>query len=199
MKQKIILASRSPRRARLLKQAGLGFKAKPSAAREYANPALPARKFVEVLAEKKALDVASRMKNALVIGADTILVCKGKKLGKPKNKLHAVRMLKQISGSKLSVYSGIAVIDSKTGRKSIGSEKTKITIRKLKDEEIRAYIRTKEPLDKAGAIAIQGIGAKFISRVDGSSSNVVGLPLECLHKLLKKFGVKLVVSERCNL
>jgi septum formation protein len=191
MKQKLTLASSSPRRKRLLLQAGLKFAVLAPDAKENISPTLPPRKYVEKLALKKALDVAGRVKGGLVIGADTILVCKGKKLGKPKDEKQAYMMLKLISNRKPAVYSGVAVVDSKTNKRVVDSEKTALTIRKLSDDEIRAYLRTTEPLDKAGAIAIQGLGAKFISRIDGSTTNVIGLPLECLRRCLKKFKVNL--------
>jgi len=197
--KKIILASSSPRRERLLRQAGLKFLVIAPNAKEDASSHLSPRKFVEKLALKKALDVASRVKNGIIIGADTIIVCRGKKLGKPKGEKQAFKMLKLMSGRKLNVYSGIAIVDSKTRERVVDSEKTAITIRKLADDEIRAYIRTKEPLDKAGAIAIQGLGAKFVSRIDRSASNVTGLPLECLHKNLRKFGVGASTPKRWNI
>ena len=199
MEQRIILASSSPRRKRLLKGTGLNFEVIVPKYNEDTNLAISPRTLVRKLSEKKALDVARRVNGGIVIGADTILVCNGQKLGKPKDEKQAFRMLKLISGRSVDVYSGVTVIDSKTGKRMIDSDKSTITIRKLSEEEIRAYIRTKEPLDKAGAIAIQGLGAKFVSRIDGSASNVIGLPLECLRKNLRKFGVDVSISERWNI
>jgi septum formation protein len=199
MKQKIILASSSPRRMRLLRMTGLKFEAIASRVKENADPFATPRKFVETLAFKKAFYVASKRKNGIIIGADTILVCNGAKLGKPKSKVQAFRMLKLISGRKIAVYSGVAIIDSRTGKKMVFSEKTALTINKLSDEEIRAYIQTKEPLGKAGAIAIQGQGAKFILKISGSTSNVIGLPLEGLQKNLRKFGVALSIPRQLKI
>ncbi len=197
--KKIILASSSPRRKSLLRQAGLKFKAIAPNAKEDISFVLSPRKFVEKFALKKALDVVGKTKGGIVIGADTIVVCRGTKLGKPRDEKQAFKMLKLMSGRKLHVYSGVAIVDSKTSKRVVDSEKTTITIRKLSDDEIRAYIRTKEPLDKAGAIAIQGLGAKFVSRIDGSASNVIGLPLGCLRKNLRKFGVGASIQKRRNI
>ena len=191
MKQKIILASSSLRRKQILREAGIGFRAITPRINENASPALPSRKHVEKLAAKKALAVAARVKRGIVIGADTLLVCRGKKLGKPKTGKQASAMLRHTSGCKVDVYTGVAVIDAKTGRKVVDSEKATLTMRRMTDAEIREYVRTGEPIGKAGAIAIQGIGAKFISRVRGSKSNVMGLPLRTLRRSLKRFGVKM--------
>jgi septum formation protein len=190
----IILASSSQRRKNLLRQLGLNFKAVAPNAKEDVGAALSPRKFVEKTALRKALSVASKTKSGIVIGADTIFVCKGTKLGKPNGETEAFRMLRFMSSRKVNVYSGVAIIDSKTGKKAVDSEKTTLTVRRLADEEIRAYIRTKEPLGKAGAIAIQGLGAKFVSRIDGSASNVIGLPLECLLKNLREFGISASIT-----
>lgn len=196
MKQRIILASSSPRRRGLLQQIGLKFEVLPSNTKEDAPLVMPPRKFVEKLAEKKAKAVADKMKEGIIIGADTILVCGRKKLGKPKDRRQAIVMLRLISGKTLRVYSGIAIIDAETGRKVVGSEVTAITLRKLTNDEILSYVNTGEPLGKAGAIAIQGLGAIFVSGINGCSSNVVGLPLYSLYKNLKKFGVDIFESEK---
>lgn len=182
----MILASGSERRKCLLRQAGLEFRVVRPEGREGVHSALPPKRLVEKLALAKANDVAGRCKDCIVIGADTILVCRGKKLGKPKNSKQALEMLSWISGKTVTAYSGVAIVDSTSGKKVVDSEKTTLTIRKLADAEMRAYIKTKEPLEKAGAIAIQGRGAKFISRISGSRSNVIGLPMELLTKMLKK-------------
>jgi len=191
MKQKIILASSSLRRKRILREAGIEFRAIAPRINENAGKALPPRKHVEELAEKKAEEVARRVKGGIVIGADTLLACKGKKLGKPKNAKQASAMLRHMSGCRVDVYTGVAVIDAKTGRKVVGSEKATLAMKRMAGGEIREYVRTGEPIGKAGAIAIQGIGAKFISTVRGSKSNVMGLPIALLRRSLGKFGVKI--------
>ena len=131
------------------------------------------------------------MRGGIVIGADTLLACKGKTLGKPRNMGQASAMLKHMSGCRVDVYTGVAVIDVKTGRKVVDSEKATLLMKKMTGEEIREYVRTGEPIGKAGAIAIQGIGAKFISLVSGSRSNVMGLPLQILRRSLKRLGVEM--------
>ena len=191
MKQKIVLASSSPRRKALLKKAGVRFTAVEHKAGEGLRAGISPRRLVEMLAEKKARSVAKRMRDCVVIGADTLVVCNGKRLGKPKDAKHALGMLKRISGKRLGVYSGVAVVDSETGSMCVCSEKTIVVMKRMNEAEIRAYVRTGEPIGKAGAIAVQGKGAKYILRMQGSRSNVVGLPMACLRKGLGKFGVKL--------
>ena len=187
MERKLILASRSPRRKLLLKKLGLKFATCSPNVSEFVSSPLPARKLVEKLAERKAQYVASRLARGIVIGADTLVVLGNLKLGKPRDRRHAVQMLKRISGKKLAVYSGVAIIDSKSGKKAIFSEKTLVWMRKIGDDEIAEYVKTKEPLGKAGAFAIQGKGEKLISKIEGSRSNVIGLPLEKLRSNLKRF------------
>jgi len=199
-KRILVLASTSPRRKELLASSGLQFNAVAPRVAEDRNSPLPPRKFVEKAALLKALDVTARVtrgsKSAVIIGADTILFSKGTKLGKPRNRKDAFRMLKMISGRTVRVYTGLAIVDTKTGRKSVCSDRTTLTIMKLTDNEIRAYIKTSEPLDKAGAIAIQGRGAKCISRIEGSRSNAIGLPLELLRRKLNEFGVTTPSAKR---
>ncbi len=196
MKPKIILASASPRRSGLLQQIGLEFEVIPANIKEDININISHEELVKKLAEEKAENVAKRLKEGIVIGADTIFVLGKERIGKPKNKKDAIRVLKRMSGKMQEVYSGVAIINAKTGKKVVDSEITKIKVRKLSDEEIEHYVNTGEPLDKAGAIAIQGLGAIFVSKIDGCSSNVVGLPLYNLYKNLKKFGVNLFEFEK---
>mgnify|MGYP001331238996 CR=1 FL=1 len=189
--KRIILASGSLQRKALLRKAGASFRVVPHKADERGCAKLPPRRHVEKLAERKAAEVASRVKRGIVIGADTILVCNGKRLGKPKSQKQALGMLRQISGRKVLAYSGVAVLDAETKEMLVGSEKSAVLMRKLEEEEIQAYLRTGEPIGKAGAIAVQGKGRSLVSRIEGSVSNVVGLPMGCLRKGLGKFGVKL--------
>jgi len=196
VKPKIILASASPRRSGLLQQIGLEFEVIPANIKEDININISHEELVKKLAEEKAENVAKRLKEGIVIGADTIFVLGKERIGKPKNKKDAIRVLKRMSGKMQEVYSGVAIINAKTGKKVVDSEITKIKVRKLSDEEIEHYVNTGEPLDKAGAIAIQGLGAIFVSKIDGCSSNVVGLPLYNLYKNLKKFGVNLFEFEK---
>lgn len=187
--QKIILASTSPRRKELLKQIGLNFEAIPSGYEEDMTLKLSPSNLAKILAYGKAKEVADKLKEGIVIGVDTFLVFGNKRLGKPKDKNDAYKMLKSFSGRTISVYSGVALIDSKSKKEIVDYEVSKIRFRELEDKEIKAYIKTGEPMGKAGAIAIQGIGAVFIEEIKGCYSNIVGLPITNLYKNLKKMGV----------
>lgn len=186
---KIILASSSPRRKMLLEQIGLKFEVVPSKVEEKVEGNKPCD-IVKDNALKKAEDVASSH-HGLIIAADTIVVCDGKILGKPKSRKEAEGMLSFLSGKWHEVFSGVAVLNTQIGEKVVECVKTKVKMRKLSEEEIRAYVATKEPLDKAGAYAVQGLGALLIDRIEGSYTNVVGLPLVTLGRILKKFGVRI--------
>jgi len=196
MKPRIILASTSPRRHGLLQQIGVEFEVIHSDFEEDMTQNLPPVALARKLAEEKAMDVAKKVGDGIVIGADTFLVAGNKKLGKPKDKHDAIRMLKAMSGKTIKVVSGLAIIDAKTGRKVVDSEVTKIKVRRMTNSEIKCYVDTKEALDKAGCIAIQGLGAIFISEIHGCSSNVIGLPLYNLYRNLRKFGVNIFEFEK---
>ena len=189
MKQQIILASSSPRRKELLKQIGLDFKIVPSKYEEDMTMKMSHTKLAKVLAYGKAKDVADRVKEGVVIGTDTFLVFGDKRIGKPKDAKDAKRILNSLSNKYIKIYSGIAIIDVKNKREIVDVEITKIKFKKLSKKEIDGYIKTKEPLDKAGAFGVQGIGAVFIEKIDGCYSNVVGLPLFNLYKNLGKLNI----------
>jgi len=149
-------------------------------------------KFVEKLAVGKALDVSTGVEpNKVVIGCDTIVAYNGKILGKPKNEEDAFSMLKFLSGNTHEVYSGIALINTDNMEIKAGHVCTKVKFSDVSDEEIRAYISTKEPMDKAGAYGIQGFGGVFVEEIHGCYYNVVGLPLNKLNHMLKEMGVNL--------
>lgn len=191
MAQKLILASTSPRRKELLKQIGFEFEIIPSDYEEDMTLKSPDKKLVQILALGKAQDVAKKLKEGIVIGIDTYVVYKKTRLGKPKNKDAAKRMLKMISGKEILVYSGIAIIDIKNKKTISDYELTRLKIKKLTSSEIEGYIKTGEPMDKAGAFAIQGKGAVFIEKIEGCYSNVVGMPISKVYKNLQKLGVRL--------
>lgn len=147
---------------------------------------------VEKTAYNKALEVSKRADDdALIVAADTVVVFDKKILGKPKDKADAKQMLKMLQGNTHMVVTAIAIIDNLEKKTLINSEKTKVTFDKLTDSEIDDYIKTGEPMDKAGAYGIQGLGCVFIQKVDGCYNNVVGLPAYLLAKMLKSFGVYL--------
>lgn len=190
MKQ-IILASESPRRKEILEKAGIKFKIVKSDFKEYADPKLKPHDLVKKLSLEKAKAVFQKNppaggKKLIIIAADTIVVCSGKILGKPKNKEDAKKMLEFLSGKVHSIITGFTIIGG--SNVITKSQETKVRIRKIGNEEINAYIRTKEPFDKAGGYAIQGIAKKFIEKIDGDLSNAIGLPLNSLLKELKKLG-----------
>jgi len=189
MKQKIILASSSPRRKELLKQIGLDFKIMPSKYEEDMTMKMSHKKLAKVLAYGKAKDVADRVKSGVIIGTDTFLVFGDKRIGKPKDKKDAKKILNSLSSKYIKIYSGVAIIDIKNKKEITDVEITKVKFKKLTEKEIDGYIKTKEPLDKAGAFGIQGIGAVFIEKIDGCYSNVIGLPLFNLYKNLSKLNI----------
>lgn len=196
MKQKIILASTSSRRHGLLQQIGLEFEVVPSNYEEDMTLDLPPAELAKTLARGKALDVAERKKSGLIIGVDTFISLDGKKIGKPKDKKDAKRILRMISNRTLKIYSGIAVINAQTKEELLDHVITEVKMRKITDQEIDSYVATGEPLDKAGAFAIQGLGAVFVSRINGCYFNIMGLPLYRLTKNLQKMGVDLFSYER---
>lgn len=188
---RIILASNSPRRKELLSQIGVIFEIIPSEFEEDIT-GLPPVETVEHFAYMKAKDVASKMEeDVLVIGSDTIVYLDGI-MGKPKSRKDAFDMLSRLSGKEHTVLSGVSVINARTGEYLSGHESTRVKMRELSSREIDAYIATGEPLDKAGAYAIQGIGSLFVERIEGDYFNVVGLPVFRLGKMLKHFGVELI-------
>jgi len=195
MKQKIILASTSPRRKGLLQQMGIDFEIIPSDYEEDMKMKLAPEKLAKVLAYGKAKNVADKIKQGIVIGVDTFLVYNGKKLGKPHTKENAYKMLKMFSGKTIKVYSGVALIDAKTKKEIQDYEVSKFTFKKLSDREIKNYIKTGEPLDKAGAIAIQGLGSIFIRKVKGCYANIVGFPIYNIAKNLEKMNVNIFEYE----
>lgn len=188
----LILASGSLRRIELLKSLGCKFKVIPSRAEEKINSCLTPTENVKRLSRAKALDVASKASEGIVIAADTIGVFKGKILGKPKNKKEAKSMLKRLSGKEHEVITGITVIDVKTNKIRRTVVTTRVKFRKLNEKLIDHYIATGEPLDKAAAYGIQGKGSLLVESVKGDYFNVVGLPLNHLNQLLEKFGESLL-------
>lgn len=187
-KKNIILASASPRRKKLLKDAGLTFKAVESGLKESFDSRLDPKIQVEEISLKKAKFVHKRFANSIIIAADTIVVCCGKIIGKPKDEIDVKKILKLLNGRDHLVITGFTIIN---GDKIVTkSEKTKVTMKKISDKEINSYIQTREPFGKAGAYAIQGKARKFILGIDGDLNNVIGLPLASVLKELKKISAK---------
>lgn len=187
----IILASASPRRQQLLELIGLDFKVMVSDVEEDNTRALAPGELAVAHAAHKATDVAKKIsKDAVVIGADTIVVVDNKVFGKPQDDLEAINMLTTLAGREHIVISGVAVVK---GEKIVtGSSTTTVKFRLLSQEQIERYVATGEPRDKAGAYAIQGKGALFVESIVGCYSNVVGLPLVRLSELLEQVGVHIL-------
>lgn len=172
-----------------MEDAGISFTVEKSGYKENMNLKLAPTTLAKKLALGKALAVAHRHKNAIVIGADTFVVFKRKILGKPRTPKLAREMLKSLGGGTHSLLTGFAIVDSLTGRRIVKSVNTRVTFRKLSSLEIDKYVKTGEPLRVAGGYAIQGGGSKFIKCIKGDYDNVVGLPLKELIVELKKFSV----------
>ena len=190
--EKIILASASPRRKELMTMAGLAFDVIVSDCEEnitYEGP----EDMVKKLSFLKARDVADKICKTepaphLVIGADTIVFFQNKILGKPKNEEDAFRMLQAMSGNIHTVYTGVTIIDTASDRTNTFYEETKVEFYDVSDEEIRNYISTGDPLDKAGSYGVQGRGCFLVKRIEGDYFTVVGLPIAHLLKELAKMG-----------
>ena len=190
--KEVILASASPRRKELLGEIGLRFKVEPSNYDEDIPSALEPHELARKISLEKAKVVADKYQNVIVIAADTFIVFGDQILGKPHTEKEARRMLEAISGKSHSVITGFTIIDTGNHKTLSKSVETKVYIRKLTLAEIDAYVKSKEPLDKAGAFAIQGSGAVFVEKIEGDYSNVIGLPLSTLTETLKEFGINML-------
>lgn len=186
---KIVLASGSPRRRELLHSLGLPFEIRVSNVDESFDPKLEPSRIAEDLSYKKASHIANAVPEGLVIGSDTIVVIDGQVLGKPTSPDEAISMLTRISGRTHTVYTGVGLIDAASGRCRINHRSTEVLIKPLSREQIRSYVATGEPMDKAGSYAIQGIGATLVEKINGDYFTVVGLPLALLSDMLSEFGV----------
>ena len=202
----LILASASPRRRELLGFLGVPFRIIATDAEERTSPAPPAiaaalppaplalDSHPTLLAWRKAEAACEQTPEGVIIGADTIVVLDGDVLGKPRDADHAHAMLRRLSGRTHTVYTGLAVLDTSVGRAQFDLAASAVTLAALTDAEIAAYVGTDEPLDKAGAYGIQGLGGRLVREVVGSYTCVVGLPLVALHRLLAAAGVDSLVD-----
>lgn len=184
-KFKIILASKSPRRAKLLKQINLSFKAISAEIDEKIKKNEKPVDAVKRLSAEKLDAVAAKVKEGIIITADTIVVLDNKIIGKPKDEKDAGKILKRLSGRTHFVYTGFSIYNLYNGKRITSYEKTAVTFRELNITEIRDYIKTGSPMDKAGAYGIQDdFGAVFVEKINGCYYNVVGLPLTNLYNKL---------------
>ena len=186
---KLVLASGSPRRRELLDGLGLIFEVRPVEVDETAQEGEDPATYVERLARVKA--TAEARAGEVVLAADTTVVLEGELLGKPTDPEEACTMLRRLAGREHTVVTGVAAYDAAAQRLEAGSARTRVRIAALSEAEIDWYVATGEPLDKAGAYAIQGLGALFVEAVEGNYTNVVGLPLPLTYRLVARSGYDL--------
>jgi septum formation protein len=185
-KKKLILASSSPRRAEILTREKVRFEIKiPGSYKEENIFSDPVTHVLE-LSRRKAQSVADQVGDGIILGADTIVVLDGEIFGKPKNKDDALLFLKKLSGKRHQVYTGITLINKSTGKMVSDYDLTKVKFNQLKEQKILNYIATGEPMDKAGAYGIQGMGNFLVDHIEGSLDNVIGLPTEKLQEMLNQ-------------
>jgi septum formation protein len=185
---KLVLASSSPRRQELLQRAGFKFEVRPSGAEEVRRSGESGEDLARRTAREKSLGVAvSSPPDSLVLGADTVVVINGLILGKPSDPDDAVRMLRMLSGTTHRVVTGVCLVSAPRQIEAVAHETTMVEFRHLEEEEIRDYVGSGEPLDKAGAYGIQGLASRFVTRIEGCYFNVVGLPIPLVYELLKPF------------
>lgn len=190
----LVLASTSPRRKELIQLLGLPVEIAVSSADETVEKEWSPAETVEQLALRKASEVASirerKQDQEIVIGADTIVVYDQQILGKPQDQDEAYRMLSMLQGRAHDVYTGVACIDATTGQQVVRHRKTQVWMRSLSSDQMKRYILSGEPMDKAGAYGIQGMGAAIVDRIDGCYFTVVGLPISLLSEMLTVYGVE---------
>jgi septum formation protein len=197
----LVLASASPRRQELLRNAGIPFVVQSTNIPEVPQPGEAPRAFAERMAREKALAVFRRRPNDFVLGADTIVIVDGEILGKPRDSADAVRMLSMLSGRTHQVVTGVCLVGPRlrtrlrtddqqpeAGFEDIRSETTLVTMDPLGDDDIHSYVAAGEPTDKAGAYAIQGRASRWVSHIEGDYFNVVGLPVSLVYKMLQEHG-----------
>lgn len=183
---RLVLASASPRRADLLKAAGYQFEIDPADTDESVHPGETPAAYALRVAREKAARVSQRHPGAYVLGADTIVVVDGDILGKPADRADAARMLERLSGRTHEVLTGVAVWHG--GREAAHVETSKVRFVRLRPSDIAWYVASGEPADKAGAYAVQGLASRFVDAIEGSCSNVVGLPVAVVDRLLSELG-----------
>ncbi len=188
----IILASASPRRKTLLEQIGLKFIVDASAREDKPVDTAEPHRLARQISLKKAQSVAGKYHDAIIIAADTFGVIDDRILGKPHSESEARAMLETINGRRHNVITGFTILDTATSRAISNSVETRVFIRRLTHLEIETYVKSGEPLNKAGAYAIQGLGAVIVERIEGDYFNVMGLPLYAVTEALKEFGINVL-------
>jgi septum formation protein len=182
----LFLASASPRRQELLRNAGIDFVVRAADIVESPLDGESAKACAERLARVKALTVSRHLPEELVLGADTIVVLEGQILGKPRDPADASRMLRMLSGRQHEVITGVCLMTAAMGVVDVRSETTWVFMDGVSEADIRAYVESREPMDKAGAYAIQGRASRWISRIEGDYFNVVGLPVSLVYRMLRE-------------
>jgi len=194
---RVVLASSSPRRQQLLDLIGIAYEVRPANIDETMRAREVPRRHAERLAREKATKIATRDPDLITIGADTVVVINRKVLGKPRDEAEAIDMLSQLSGREHTVITAVAVARGKKLRSAI--EEVRVKFRRLHDDEIKAYVATGEPMDKAGAYGIQGYGATIVECIEGDYFAVMGLPLARLTSLMRDLGVRYRFGEPLTL
>ena len=192
MKQKIILASQSKARSAILNACGITHVVVPSNINEAHPGGLKPEVVVMKNAKDKARAVAKRTNSGIILGVDTLVLFKGRLIGKPRNKNEAKRILKGFSGKKILVYSGLCVINRDSGKETAGFEKTLLKIKKIPVKDIEKYFKLLGPYDKAGGFSIEGVGSIIFDNIQGSYFNVLGLPMGKLQELFKKMRMDIL-------
>ena len=182
---RLILASGSPRRRELLSGMGYTFEIQVPDVDE--NVSGKACDIVAALSKRKALAVADKNDDGIIIASDTLVSLNGEVLGKPVDEADAFRMLRTLSGNTHEVFTGVTIVDAKSGKIETRSVRTGVCFRELSDDEIKAYIASSEPMDKAGAYGIQGGAGKFVKKLEGSYENVIGFPVDEVQDMLNGF------------
>ena len=198
MKRKIIIASGSESRKRLVKSLGFNFETEKSNYDEDMSEKLPAHKLAQKLALGKAQDVAQKHPNAIIIGADTFGIIDKKLIGQAKTSTEAKKVLKLINGRKHKLITGIAIIDTKNNKIISDYDISEVWIKKLSKKEIDSYIKTGEPLFKAPAYTIEKLGSVFIEKINGSDTAIVGLPMNKIYKHLLRLKINLLEKPYFN-
>ncbi|MDD5610078.1 MAG: Maf family protein [Candidatus Omnitrophica bacterium] len=189
---KLILASASKRRAEILRSCGIKFEAMPSRIKEKFHHRLHPKELVLHNARIKAKAIAQKSKRGIILGCDTLVLFKSRPIGKPKNKEEAAKILKNFSGNKLFVYTGMYLLDLGRKKQSSAVAKTELKVKKIVGDELNRYLSLLGPYDKAGGFSIEGVGSMLFDELKGSYFNVLGLPMNTLAELFKKLDLNIL-------
>jgi septum formation protein len=192
MKKELILASKSKRRQEILKSCGINYKVFATYVKEVSHDKIHSARLVVENAKRKAQAAAKHFKRGIVLGVDTIVLFKGKNIGKPKNERHARNMLKAFSGQKIAVYSGLYIIGVKAAKKAWLVDKTILKVKHISDRDITRFFLRLGPYDRAGGFSIEGPGSLIFDDLKGSYFNVLGLPMGKLADLFEKIGLDIL-------